>query len=476
VGWNTWEEIERFDQSTGAVPNFGWPCYEGDFRQPGYDATNLGQCERLYSTNGAVEEPFFKYNHAATVVPGETCPTGSSAVSGLAFYAGGNYPAGYDGALFFTDHNRRCIWAMLPDAAGTPDPENIATFATGLSGGAVGLRIGPGGDLFYVDFDLGRIQRIRYFGVNQPPLAVAAADHTNGAAPLTVQFDASASSDPDGGALQFEWDLDGDGDYDESALVSPTFTYTDPGKYGVRLRVTDTDGASSTDSVTISAANTPPSATIATPSASLTWKVGDAIPFSGSATDPQEGTLPPSALTWTLIMHHCPSNCHEHVIQTFPGVASGSFAAPDHEYPSHLELRLAATDAGDLTSTTSVVLQPRTVALTFLSRPPGLPLGVNDTSAPSPFTRTVIVGSNNSVSAPASQIQGGFTYTFRAWSDGGDRSHTLVAPATAATYTATYAPVRRRRPQPPRPPAEPPEPGAPVDAMRGASSGERKRH
>jgi hypothetical protein len=29
-------------------------------------------------------------------------------------------------------------------------------------------------------------------------------------------------------------------------------------------------------------------------------------------------------------------------------VASGSFTAPDHEYPSYLELRLAATDSGGL--------------------------------------------------------------------------------------------------------------------------------
>jgi glucose/arabinose dehydrogenase len=439
VGWNTWEEIDRFDRSTGAVPNFGWPCYEGDGRQPGYDATNLGRCERLYTTNGAVEEPFFKYNHAARVVPGETCPTGSSAISGLAFYSDGSYPAGYDGALFFTDHNRRCIWAMMPDGSGTPDPANVITFAAGLAGGPVGLRTGPGGDLFYVDYDLGRIQRIRYFALNEPPLAVATADHTNGEAPFTVRFDGSQSSDPEGGALQFAWDLDGDGAYDDSKDASPTFTYTNPGNYRVRLRVTDAGGASSVASLTISAANTPPSATIQSPVATLTWKVGDVIGFSGSATDAQQGTLPASALTWTLVMHHCPSNCHEHVIETFTGAAGGSFSAPDHEYPSHLELRLEATDAGGLADAKSVLLQPKTVALTFASDPAGLQLGLDATSAAAPFTRTVIVGSNNSVSAPSPQAHGAASYHFESWSDGGARSHTVVAPATATTYTATYA-------------------------------------
>jgi Fibronectin type III domain len=43
------------------------------------------------------------------------------------------------------------------------------------------------------------------------------------------------------------------------------------------------------------------------------------------------------------------------------------------------------------------------------------------------------------VSAPSPQTLGGVSYSFRSWSDGGAQSHTVVAPATAATYTATYA-------------------------------------
>ena len=118
--------------------------------------------------------------------------------------------------------------------------------------------------------------------------------------------------------------------------------------------------------------NTPPTPTIASPSSSLTWKVGDAISFSGSATDTQDGNLPASALSWTLAIEHCPSNCHEHIVQTWPGVASGSFNAPDHEYPSYLQLRLTATDSNGVATTTSVDLQPITVNLTFNSSPSGL--------------------------------------------------------------------------------------------------------
>src|SRR3712207_8012859 len=60
--------------------------------------------------------------------------------------------------------------------------------------------------------------------------------------------------------------------------------------------------------------------------------------------------------------------------RSFAGVASGSFSAPDHEYPSYLELQLTATDKGGLTDTKSVRLDPRTVVLTFQSNPSGLQL------------------------------------------------------------------------------------------------------
>ena len=50
---------------------------------------------------------------------------------------------------------------------------------------------------------------------------------------------------------------------------------------------------------------------------------------------------------WDLILHHCftQDDCHTHPITSFPGTASGFFDAPDHEYPSFLELRLTATDS-----------------------------------------------------------------------------------------------------------------------------------
>ncbi|MGH7894523.1 MAG: PKD domain-containing protein, partial [Candidatus Binatia bacterium] len=327
---------------------------------------------------------------------------------------------------------------MPQGPSGDPDPSARLTFVSGAAT-PVDLKIGPGGDLFYVDYNGGTIRRIQYIAVSQPPKAVLLADRTDGPVPLAVQFDASGSSDPDpGDTITYSWDLDGNGIFGDSAALAPRRTYTTPGVYAVKLRVTDPHGATDTDAVTITAGNSRPTTTITAPLASTTWKVGDTITFSGGATDPEQGVLPASALTWTLVIQHCPSNCHEHTVQTFTGVSSGSFVTADHDYPTHLELRLTATDSGGLTDTKSVLLYPKTVALTFNTSAPGLNLVVGAGSQPTPFTRTVIVNSAQSVSAPSPQTLGGSTFTFQSWSDGGARSHNITAPAAATTYTATF--------------------------------------
>jgi glucose/arabinose dehydrogenase len=441
VGWNTWEEIDRIPNPTDAVDNFGWPCNEGDGRQGGYDGANLNICENLYAAGAAaVSAPLYTYNHSAKVST-ESCATGSSSTAGVAFYEGGPYPATYDGALFFADYSRDCIWVMFPGPDGLPDPATRAPFVDPAAN-PVALEIGPGGDLFYPDFDGGTIRRISFFAANQPPIASAAASPQTGDAPLTVSFDGTGSSDPDGDALSYAWDLDGDGGFDDAAAAQASFTYTATGSYTATLRVTDPAGASDTDAVVITVGNTPPTAVIDAPAPGTTWRVGDVISFSGHATDTQDGTLPASALSWSLVLFHCPSNCHTHPLQDFVGVASGSFTAPDHEYPSYLELRLTATDSGELTDTSVVRLDPRTVTLTFQSQPVPLQLAVNGTAATAPFTRTVIIGSTNTVSAPSPQTTGGRTYGFQTWSDGGAQTHTITAPSLAATYRARYKRIR----------------------------------
>ncbi|MGH9896574.1 MAG: LamG-like jellyroll fold domain-containing protein, partial [bacterium] len=102
----------------------------------GYDGANLTVCENLYGQSNAVTAPTFTYNHAATVVPGETCPTGTSSISGLAFYDSGAYPTKYDGALFFSDYSRKCIWAMLNPPGSTTNTVPALVAAYGFNEGS----------------------------------------------------------------------------------------------------------------------------------------------------------------------------------------------------------------------------------------------------------------------------------------------------------------------------------------------------
>jgi hypothetical protein len=50
----------------------------------------------------------------------------------------------------------------------------------------------------------------------------------------------------------------------------------------------------------------------------------------------------------------------------------------------------------------------------------------------------VVVGSQESVSAPSPQTFNRSTYFFSSWSDGGPQNHTITAPATNTTDTAVY--------------------------------------
>src|SRR4051794_17096918 len=437
VGWDTWEEIDRQTAPT-TFTNFGWPCYEGVSQQSGY--SSLGLCQGLYAAgSSAVAVPYYAYQHGVAVVSGETCLTGSgSSITGLAFpTAATTYPAPYNTALFFADHSRNCIWAMLQGTNGLPDPQNLRTFEAGAAN-PVDLEIGPDGNLYYADLDGGTVRRIAWTQ-NRAPMALATASLTSGTAPLTVQLDATGSSDPDGDPLSYSWDLNGDGLYGDATSSSLSQTYTQNGQVNVGLQVSDGRGGLDTTHVTITVGAGGPTATISAPAAGTLWKVGDAISFSGSATDPTDGQLPASALSWKLILHHCTTDlntCHTHDIQTWTGVSGGSFTAPDHEYPAWLELQLTATDSRGLSTTTGLRLDPRTVQLTLASSPGGLNLTLDGTTASAQIVKTVIQTSTHTVSA-ASQDIGRRSYQFVKWSDGQPATHTIVVTATSK-LTATF--------------------------------------
>ena len=454
VGDSTWEEIDLVNPgSAPATPttlaDYGWPCYEGTPQHAGWPGLGLTMCTDLYNQGTAVT-PLYAYSHTNANSPTGPCfvgPTMSSAISGLAFYEGasgtsvdygGSVLKPYQGALFFTDYSRNCIGVLFPDVNGRPDPSTMQQVASNLSH-PVDLVTGAGGDLYYVDLDAGIVHRISY---HLDPVAQATATPSALLAPGDVTLDASASTtaDPQDTITSYSWytqnQADTSGLPDGTGVTYP-WHITTPAVYHVLLKVLTAHNRSATTQIDVDATHAPPVPAIDTPSSSLTWTVGDSINFTGHATDGLGAPIAAAGMSWELVIHHCPAGCHLHFIQTWDGVSSGSFLAPDHEYPSYLELRLTVTDTQGAKATTSVLLQPKTATLTVRSSVPGVTLNVDTTSAPSPTTLTYIKGGLATVSAPPTFSAGGRTYHFVTWSDSVNAVHDVTV-ASNMTITAVY--------------------------------------
>ena len=113
---------------------------------------------------------------------------------------------------------------------------------------------------------------------NGAPVAQFVASPTSGAAPLTVDFDATSSSDADGAVISFAWDF---GDGGRASGSTANHTYNGAGTYSVLLTVTDDDGAKDTTTRTIqvSAAAAPAPA-------------GNSAPVASFVASPTSGTAP----------------------------------------------------------------------------------------------------------------------------------------------------------------------------------------
>lgn len=84
------------------------------------------------------------------------------------------------------------------------------------------------------------------------PVAVLEASPDTGLAPLDVLLDGSSSNDSNGSIVKYEWDYDGDGIYDwESTTSTVQHEYNVSGTYTPALKITDDEGLSDTDKVTV---------------------------------------------------------------------------------------------------------------------------------------------------------------------------------------------------------------------------------
>jgi glucose/arabinose dehydrogenase len=419
VGQNTWEEVD-----VGlAGADYGWNIREG------HCAT--GSTIDCGTPPAGLTNPIFDYGHTG----------GCASITGGAFVPSGVWPAEFQAAYLYADYVCGKIVRLNQDPAGF---WQATDFVTGLGGSsAVTLAFGPsasGQSLYYTTYALGgQLRRIDYAASNRSPVGSLTASPTSGLPPLSVTFDASGSSDPDGDPLLYHFDF---GDSDKTEQTSPivTHTYTTPGTYTATLVVLDgRNGASTPVTQTIQVGNSAPQPVITSPAAGAQFAVGQVITLQGSATDAEDGTLPASALSWTVILHH---GSHTHPFLGPVGGNGIAFTAPAPEdlaaaSSSYLEILLTATDTAGASTTISQDLQPRKVALTFATTPTGLNLTVNGENLTGPATIVSWQAWQLNVSAP-NQVVGSRTYRFQSWSDGGAQVHTIVTPADATTYTAKF--------------------------------------
>ncbi len=316
VGWTQYEELNLVD-APGL--DFGWPCFEGfvdveSFASFSRDADNpWGWPDCADAAPGPVRAPLLAVHHDTPelTMPGDlhqtadgspTDPFVGACVIGGTFYQGGSYPAEYADRYFFADYADGWIKTARIDAGG--QLLDVRDFGAGLERPTT-LTLDPlNGDVLICDLGTGaatgHLIRLRH-GQNLSPEAALAASTTEGGAPLTVSFDASASSDPELQPLTYRFDF-GDGTPPlESDTPAVEHTYTISGVYQASVEVTDSAALGDMASLEITVGLEKPSVWIDTPTTGSQVAVGSLVALSGGGQTPDGG---PVDLTWIVDLYH----------------------------------------------------------------------------------------------------------------------------------------------------------------------------
>jgi len=192
--------------------------------------------------------------------------------------------------------------------------------------------------------------------------------------------------------------------------------------------------------------NVAPSATIALPATGATFRGGDSVAYAGSATDPEDGTVPASRLTWWVELHH-DTHTHPFMPKT-QGAGGKAFVPTTGETSDNIFLRfyLEAVDASGAADTVSRDVLPEKAQLTLATGPAGLSVTLDGQPQVTPVTITGVVGMERELGATTPQTVGSTQYQFSSWSDGGAVTHRIATPAVATTYTAQFSVVANQVP------------------------------
>ena len=404
VGQSDYEEVNH--GRPGA--NYGWPTTEGPTTDSRFDSP-----EHAYANN-----------------------SGACAVTGATFYAPAmmQFPAEYSGDYFFADYCGGWIRRLDP-ASGA-----LATFASGIAA-PVDLRVGPEGAFYYLargnGATTGAVYRVAY-GSAAPSITSHPTSQTVQVA-TTVTFYVGASGAP---PLQYQWQRNG---INVPGATASSFTLTSAitSDNGARFRALVSNGFGTTPSNEATLAvvsNRTPTGDILQPAAGTLYSAGNSFSFSGSATDPEDGSLPASAYTWRVDFHH---DTHTHpFVPPTSGIKNGSFTiSTSGETSANVWYRIYLTvrDSGGLTHTVQRDINPRVVRMTLSTNPSGLMVNLDGQPVTTPFSFDSVVGIERELHATSPQSWGGTPYGFVSWSDGLATRHTIASPAVATGYVASYA-------------------------------------
>ena len=435
VGNFTWEEIDEGVKGG----NYGWPHVEGPAQPPIPGLIN----------------PIFAYHHFSGTPMG-------CAITGGGFYnppprcAGDppfGFPSSYVGKYFFSDLCGGWIYTMDPNQIDPASPygfHKISLFASDIHGansgdaGATYLTVGPDANLYYISRVDNAVYQIRYPASLAPTIGTQPTNQLVGQGwPATFTVAASGVQ-----PLHYQWqrgttNISGAPDSPTYTLLNPQVA-TDNGAT-FQCVVSNVDGsATSANALLTVIPQQPPTPAISSPPPNTYFKAGDTISFAGSATDPQDGTLAPSSLTWAILFEDHSLSNPNHLTQPFfgptSGIASGTVTIPTLGTDPDIWYRifLTAIDSYGLSQTTFTDIFPLHAQLSLTTNPASLKVRLDDSPKNVPYSFWSVVNTTRNIDVDTPQVLNGQTYDFQSWSDGGARFHNISTPATATSYVATF--------------------------------------
>ena len=405
VGLSDWEEINEIEPGK----NYGWPLIEGFITEE--------------DRPDHYKDPLYAYPHGNNI---------GCAVVGGAFYIPTKvtFPPEYIGKYFFSDYCTGIISTLDPSTGTVLD--TIMKGAEFLSS----MVCTDWGDLYYLSFKTGELNKISYIGDGSPfiasqPESVLAVVNEN------AEFEVEAYGDD----LAYQW-------YKNGALLSGEtnakleLSQVELADSGVLFfcELSNTKGALFTDSAELLVtSNQRPVITINLPTKGSFYEMGTRLKFEGSATDPEDGPISTAQLQWTVDFHH---NVHTHPgLPKTSGIDTGSlFIARKGETDTNVWYRvhLKAIDKQGLSKEEFVDVHPKVQDVIATTSPLGLKLSIDGTEGVRKFAKPAVVGNVRVLTASPTQLRNDSLYEFVKWENGFTENNRTIIVGEKTKYHAEY--------------------------------------